>query len=443
MSSPLLALRCFASLIAVAVGFPAAAVPSYSRQTGDPCTSCHLGAYGPQLTPHGREFKLSGYSDGKTVVPLSVTMLASITHTNKDLAQVPDRYGANNNATLQDIIGFAAGRIAPHAGTFIGVTYSGIDRKVGLDHFDVRYAQPLHIAGKDAIWGFDINNNPGTQDVFDTLPAWSFPHDRSELVPQQIAMPLLAGALDGHVAGFSTYLWLNDSLYAEFAGYRSLGTPVLKFVGVQDDAGRIDGTAPYGRVAYQKGWGKQVASVGFVAMRAALHPEPRPGPPNKYFDLGLDATYQYRGKGKRDFALDMSLIHERQQRDFDVTAGTTSRRSHVLNSLRADASIYWKQTYGLTAGLFHTWGTADTSLYAPATDEGSRTGRPNTSGYVIQANWTPFGKEASWGAPYANLRLGIEYTGYLQFNGGHRDYDGFGRSASANNTVFGFVAIAL
>ena len=62
---------------------PAFAVPSYSRQTGEPCTSCHVGAYGPQLTPHGRAFKLGGYSDGKTVVPLSATAVASWTHTAK------------------------------------------------------------------------------------------------------------------------------------------------------------------------------------------------------------------------------------------------------------------------------------------------------------------------------------------------------------------------
>ena len=36
------------------------AVPSYSRQTGMPCASCHYAP--PELTPFGRTFKLEGYT---------------------------------------------------------------------------------------------------------------------------------------------------------------------------------------------------------------------------------------------------------------------------------------------------------------------------------------------------------------------------------------------
>ena len=94
---------------------PAFAVPSYSRQTGEPCTSCHVGAYGPQLTPHGRAFKLGGYSDGKTVVPLSATILASITHTAKDQSEAPEHFARNDNAALQEVLAFAADATAPLA----------------------------------------------------------------------------------------------------------------------------------------------------------------------------------------------------------------------------------------------------------------------------------------------------------------------------------------
>src|SRR5258707_15840544 len=36
------------------------AVPSYSRQTGMPCATCHYAP--PELTPFGRKFKLEGYT---------------------------------------------------------------------------------------------------------------------------------------------------------------------------------------------------------------------------------------------------------------------------------------------------------------------------------------------------------------------------------------------
>src|ERR1700692_2025995 len=38
----------------------ASAIPSYARQTGFPCKSCHY--MPPELTPLGRAFKLNGYT---------------------------------------------------------------------------------------------------------------------------------------------------------------------------------------------------------------------------------------------------------------------------------------------------------------------------------------------------------------------------------------------
>jgi len=290
------------------------------------------------LTPHGRAFKLGGYSDGHFVVPLSGSALVTFTHTAKDQAEAPEHFSRNDNVAVQEIIGFIAGRIAPHAGAFIGVEHSGIERHTELDHFDVRYAQPLKLGGKDAILGFGINNNPGSQDVFDSLPAWAFPHETSELVPERSGMPLLAGGLDGQVAGFSTYLWFDDSIYAEVTAYRSLSHGLLNTIGVEDEAGRVAGVAPYVRLAYQKDWGKQVASFGLVAMRAAIHPERQPGPTNKYADWGLDATYQYLGNRKNILNASLAFLHESQTRDFDFAEGSALNRRLRLNSVNANVS---------------------------------------------------------------------------------------------------------
>ena len=38
----------------------ALAVPSFARQTGQPCAACHTAF--PELTPFGRRFKLGGYT---------------------------------------------------------------------------------------------------------------------------------------------------------------------------------------------------------------------------------------------------------------------------------------------------------------------------------------------------------------------------------------------
>src|SRR6202140_5339465 len=46
------------------IGFapPAQALPSFARQTGQPCGTCHTDF--PALTPYGRRFKLLGYTPG-------------------------------------------------------------------------------------------------------------------------------------------------------------------------------------------------------------------------------------------------------------------------------------------------------------------------------------------------------------------------------------------
>src|SRR5215470_19849061 len=41
---------------------PAQALPSFARQTGQPCGTCHTDF--PALTPYGRRFKLLGYTTG-------------------------------------------------------------------------------------------------------------------------------------------------------------------------------------------------------------------------------------------------------------------------------------------------------------------------------------------------------------------------------------------
>lgn len=43
---------------------PAYALPSFARQTGAACADCHVGAFGPQLTPFGMKFKMEGYTQG-------------------------------------------------------------------------------------------------------------------------------------------------------------------------------------------------------------------------------------------------------------------------------------------------------------------------------------------------------------------------------------------
>ena len=44
------------------------ATTSFARQTGEPCTACHMQADWPWLTQYGQKFKLDGYEIGRAHV---------------------------------------------------------------------------------------------------------------------------------------------------------------------------------------------------------------------------------------------------------------------------------------------------------------------------------------------------------------------------------------
>ena len=69
---------------------------------------------------------------------------------------------------------------------------------------------------------------------------------------------------------------------------------------------------------------------------------------------------------------------------------------------------------------------------------GSANNRPDSNAFIAEADWVPFGKDDSRWAPFANLKLGVQYTAYTQFNGGNKNYDGNGHNASDNNTLMLF-----
>lgn len=130
-------------LLSVTLGSgPARAVPSFAIQTGQPCAACHVGAFGPQLKPYGRDFKLHGYvaSDGKDHgLPLSFTTQTTFTHTK---AAQPDGaapgFRPNNNVAVDEVALYYAGRIAPQLGAFIELSFDGVAQQAHIGAVDIR-----------------------------------------------------------------------------------------------------------------------------------------------------------------------------------------------------------------------------------------------------------------------------------------------------------------
>jgi len=428
---PLAALTV-ASLLVVSA-LPAHALPRFARQTGEECTSCHVGGFGPQLTPHGMRFKLGGYiennGDDVNLLP-SVMLVGSYGRTRT--AVDPTR--SNHKKALQEASLFLAGRLSDHIGAFVqATTASGVHGRVSMDNVDVRAVYPLQSGDTDVVVGLSLNNNPTVQDPLNTLPAWRFPYMESEMVSGPSV--LLDGGLGQQVLGLTGYAVWDGRYYGEVGGYRALSQSFLDNVNVDAEL-KVKGTAPYWRLAYLQDLHSQAWSVGMVALEAKVRPGYGNGPSDKYRDVGVDATYQYLGDRTDILALNTSYVHERQTRDASLATGEAAELDGRLDRFDLSGSWYHDETYGLTASYFDIGGSADATLFA------GRSGRPDTRGYIVQGDWTPWGKEESWGAPWANMRLAVQYTGYTKFLGDRFDYDGSGRDASDNDTLFAFVWVA-
>lgn len=430
-----------------AFAHPAAALPAYAAQTGEECSACHVGGLGPQLTQHGRIFKIEGYGatqswakpDFSKAVPLSGMAVMNFTHTRADQSEPPaDHFSRNNNLAVQEVSAFLAGNLGGGVGTFVQATYSGVDRKASLDNVDIRWAREVKLGGKDAVIGATLNNNPTVQDAWNSTPAWGFPYTSSDLAPGKPAVPLIADGLGQQVLGASGYVFLDNHVYAEFGAYRRMSSGLLDFFNLDREA-YVSGAAPYWRLAWNNAQGPMSYSVGVFGLDAKLRPDPTVSATDRYRDIGVDATFQRQLPKKGSVALNAAYIHERRRLGASFATGDAAQRTGHLDSFTVDGSYYWNHAVGLTLGLFDVKGSSDSGLFAPEEDVGSRIGKPNTSGFTLQADWTPFGLEGSWGAPRANLRLGVQYTNYFTYNGARRDYDGFGRDAKDNNTLSVFL----
>ena len=69
-----------------------------------------------------------------------------------------------------------------------------------------------------------------------------------------------------------------------------------------------------------------------------------------------------------------------------------------------------------------------------------RLGQDN--GALAQLDYTPWGAGNGPLGPLVNLRVGVQYTVYGQFNGARHNYDGSGASASDNNALRVFTWLA-
>ena len=436
------------ALVGVLVGLPrvASAVPSFATQTGLPCAQCHVMAFGPQLTEYGRQFKLNGYTfrkqDGGLNIPLSATAIASYTNLSKG-APTPQPFSDKENLALQQVSVYFAGRITDHLGAFVKGTYDNIFDVKSWDTLDVRYARTVDVGGHSTVLGITVNNNPTAQDLWNSTPVWGFPYIAPELAVSQATGPILDQGLGNIVLGSSVYSMIDNRWYVELGFYRGVSDKWIANLGLPGANPHIVGAAPYARLTWHQQTGPHYLAIGFVGLSVKQQPfQPTTADTNRSTDYGLDASYQFNIGTPQAFDAHASWIHEKRYLDASYAIGASDSTSNSLDTFQMDVSYIINQTWATTVAVFNTNGSANRLMFAPGPVSGSASGAPTTGGYTARLEWIPFGKIGSFASPWVNLRMGLQYTGYWRFNGGSTNYDGFGRSASDNNTLFLYTWLA-
>ena len=425
--APLLAVLAFAG--------DAGAVPAFAAQTGQACQTCHVGGFGPQLTPYGRNFKLNGYTlrSGAINVPLAAMIEDGYVHTGKRQPEPPaPGFHDNDNFALDQLSLFLAGGVGSHLGGFVQGTYDGVAKAWSWDNLDLRAVTKLAVGGADVVLGASFNNSPTVQDPWNTLPAWSFPYSSSDQAPSPAAAPLISGALAQETLGLTAYAWINSELYLEAGAYGSPSRHFLSSLGADPTSpGDIDGIAPYARAAIQKSVGPHTLEAGLFFLQAKIFPrgDHSAGVADSFRDLGFDASDHVSLANGDVVTLNLRYVHERQSLDASQALGLAANRRNTLRDLRVDVSYYWRNTIGGTVQVFDTSGSADPTLYAD-----NRTFKPQSTGVMFQIDGTPFGG-ASQPHRRINLRAGLQYILYTRFNGAHADFDGVGTKASDENAL--------
>jgi hypothetical protein len=425
---------------------PAWSVPAFARATGVPCAVCHTLAFGPALTAYGRNFKLHGYALGtQKTIPLSADLIASFTNTAQNQPAAA-HYSGNNNAAIDNVDGYFAGRIADHFGAFAQVSYDGIARHTSWGVFDARWAQDFRLGGTNTLLGVSLNNFPTVQDPWNSTPAWQFPFPAARLANGPDGAPKIYGAYATQVLGMTFYSLIDNTVYLEAGGYRKLADRVQEDLGIPSPASEhgIDGTAPYWRAALQRTSGAHYASVGMVGF--TLHersPQARSFGTDNYTDFGYDATYQFANGGPHTFNANAIYVQEHQRLFASTALGGSDAVANHRNRLNISGQYAYRQTYSITLAYFDTDGNTNPARFPPSAWFGSANGSPDNRGYTLQVECVPFGKFGSFASPWLNTRFGLQYSGYTRFNGGSTNYDGSGHSAHDNNTLFLFIWTAI
>jgi len=341
------------------------------------------------------------------------------------------------------------------------------------DNIDLRYADRFVDANRDLVVGVSLNNNPSVTDPWNTAAAWMQYVPAASLTSHQFtdaATPFPGFGAGGNIAGVNAYLYWNKTLYAELGTYKTAEQGLSFMSAGIDDASKTKlsgANNPYWRLALTREWGPHNLMVGTSGMIAHVYDvgtdTSDPDNLGLYRNTGLDAQYQYL-LDPHTVTAQFAYMRQVQTYSANAVANASASATYVLgdgvtpvslanpsdtsNVFRAKVTYVYQARYGGSLAFFNKTGTTNTLNQTSGFDatncggtvcnasslrvNGNLSGNPATTGLTLEAFWFPI----------QYVRVGAQYTAYSKFNGTADNYDGFGRNARDNNTLFAYLWFA-
>ena len=433
--------RTLLLIAVVSVLMPSArALPSFARQTGQRCAACHVGGNWPQLTPWGRFFKLSGYAAGKSMIdregfnylPIGILGQVGLTWAKQpNDAQGNEVVSSNGVPQAYGFTGQIGTKITDFAGIFYeyGVNNQFPGWKGGSGPIDVRAVHIFHPGNHELLVGADSNNGPGLQDVWNSIPTWTFPFYGSPQAPGAPGSPVFP-SLEGQSGSIGGYGLLDRQLYFEVSMYR-VGNDFFRWMtaGNSLQAGPyLKGNNPYWRAYWTKEFGPHVFEVGTFGLHANVYPDSTmpSGRADSFADTGFDTQYQYL-RDVHKFTLRGTYVYENQDWSASFPLGASAGPKANLKTASVSGSYAYREAWTFSAGWLLSNGSNNSAFYSVSDPNGNTlSSKPNTTGYILEVDRSVT----------QNIQVMVQYSGFSKFNGLTGNIDGLGRKPSDNNTLW-------
>ncbi|UTH75815.1 hypothetical protein [Chromobacterium sp. IIBBL 290-4] len=282
-------------------------------------------------------------------------------------------------------------------------------------------------------WMLSYSDAPLLQDHWDLpssprAPIWQALPAQWGILPPAT---LLEAGFAPQTMGPSAQVWLGANWHLEAADLHYQGTSLSLFGATGSELNRVQGEAPYWRLSFADNWGGRALELGIFGLRAHLSTDPfsEDASSDLYRDAGVDMQFTW-GDDARSISTQAYWI--REQVNWDAAHLGYDHQSPVSEqtSWQWKTAYWYQQRYGAALSWFRVDGSANNLIY-------TRHGRPRlrspaTSGYVAELDY----------APSRDWMIGLQHTAYRSFMGASRNYDGFGRDASDNNSTYLFIARA-